>query len=422
MNYIVVGLGYGDEGKGLVVDHLVREHNALGVIRFNGGAQAAHNVVLPDDRHHTFSQFSAGTLAGARTYLSEYSLVNPSALFTEGTLLKEILGRHPYDKIAVHGNALITTPLHMAANRLREFLRGSWKHGSCGMGIGETVALAKEGLALHARDLHSRDRTRRILGDIQDHYRAEFTAKVIAKGMNSHHLATDLFSMQTMTDTAYVYSVFAKAVPQFDGWNLDPEDVYILEGAQGALLDEYHGFHPHTTWSKTTSENALKISPKATIIGVTRSYMTRHGAGPFFTEDPSLLSRFPEEHNISTGVQGAWRVGWTDLAALKYALEFCDVDELAVTHLDHVRGDWKVNVNERAYMAPPRPRMPRKDWEWERAYQLRKFKHAEPDYIEFEDIKPANLLGLIEGATDMNVTIEAYGPTHEDVKSESKVA
>src|SRR5579864_7866772 len=87
--FLVQGLGYGDEGKGSIVDYLVRQEKAPLVVRFNGGAQAAHNVVTDDGRHHTFTQFGSGTFAGARTFLSRFMIVNPFTLLTEAKALEQ---------------------------------------------------------------------------------------------------------------------------------------------------------------------------------------------------------------------------------------------------------------------------------------------------------------------------------------------
>jgi adenylosuccinate synthase len=111
----------------------------------------------------------------------------------------------------------------------------------------------------------------------------------------------------------------------------------VFEGAQGVLLDERFGFHPYTTWSRTTFANAAVLLAEAGTsgrrLGVTRAYLTRHGPGPFVTEDPSLDR--PEPHNRHGRWQGAFRTGHLDAVALRYALEVCGgADELAVTHLD----------------------------------------------------------------------------------------
>ncbi len=87
--FIVIGLAYGDCGKGTIVDYLTRRHAAHTIIRFNGGAQAAHNVITPDDRHHTFAQFGSGLFVpGVRVYLSRFMLVEPYALFNEEAHLR----------------------------------------------------------------------------------------------------------------------------------------------------------------------------------------------------------------------------------------------------------------------------------------------------------------------------------------------
>src|SRR5687768_225602 len=150
--FAVVGLGYGDEGKGTVVDYLTRKHTAHTVVRFNGGAQAAHNVVTPDGKHHTFAQFGSGTLAGARTHLSRFMLVNPLDLFNEARHLESLGIADPLQLVTISPDALVTTPLHVAANLIRELQN---QHGSCGKGIGETQRTADDlgDAALRVSDL-----------------------------------------------------------------------------------------------------------------------------------------------------------------------------------------------------------------------------------------------------------------------------
>lgn len=115
----------------------------------------------------------------------------------------------------------------------------------------------------------------------------------------------------------------------------------VFEGAQGVLLDEWHGFHPYTTWSTTTFANAEALlaesgrSCPARRLGVVRAYTTRHGPGPHMTEDRELAALLPEPHNGTGAWQGAFRVGHFDAVAHAYAVEVCGgVDALALTHLD----------------------------------------------------------------------------------------
>ena len=148
---IVVDLGYGDAGKGGIVDWLCSRPAALGaagrpfhaVVRFNGGAQAAHHVLSPGGRAHAFAQFGSGTFsAGVRTYLSRFMLVDPLAMIAEAAHLAELGVPGPYELVTVDREALLTTPYHQAANQAREAARGDGRHGSCGMGIGETASYA----------------------------------------------------------------------------------------------------------------------------------------------------------------------------------------------------------------------------------------------------------------------------------------
>src|SRR5436309_2467866 len=124
---------------------------------------------------------------------------------------------------------------------------------------------------------------------------------------------------------------------------MDSTGTMIFEGAQGVLLDESFGFHPHTTWSNTTFANADSLLNEAeyegsrTRIGVLRCYFTRHGPGPLVTEDASLRDRLCEPHNDASGWQGEFRVGSFDAVAARYALKAVGgVDSLVITHLDRL--------------------------------------------------------------------------------------
>jgi adenylosuccinate synthase len=145
-----------------------------------------------------------------------------------------------------------------------------------------------------------------------------------------------------VADCAEAFSAFAARVRLVDSSYLAGllrAGPVVFEGAQGVLLDEWHGFHPYTTWSTTTFAQAetLLDGVPAQRLGVVRTYMTRHGPGPFVTEDPALA--LPESHNGHGDWQGAFRVGHFDAVALRYALEVTGpVDGLAVTHLDACSG------------------------------------------------------------------------------------
>ncbi|HKA67856.1 MAG TPA: adenylosuccinate synthetase [Actinomycetes bacterium] len=347
---IIVDLGFGDAGKGSVVDWLASPAASavaglarppVAVVRFNGGAQAGHNVVTPDGRHHCFAQFGSATLHGVPTVLSRHMLVEPLAVAAEARALAALGVPDPLGLLRVDVDALLTTPYHAAVNQARETARGAAAHGSCGMGIGETVAydLAHPEDAPRVRDIMHRSRLRRLLQRMRDR-----TVDTINQVRPTRDPA-ELPSVDTLLD---VYRQFARVARLVDAGYLRRvarAGRLVFEGAQGVLLDETNGFHPHTTWSRTTFENASELLTVAGVdvhdrdqvlrVGVTRTYATRHGSGPLVSEDASLLPLLPEPHNTTGRWQGAFRVGHLDLVALRYAVDVCaGIDALAVTHLD----------------------------------------------------------------------------------------
>lgn len=303
-----------------MTDYLVRQLDARLVVRFNGGAQAGHTVVAPDGRKHTFSQFGAGSLVpGVRTHLSRFMVVHPGGLLREA----EVLGRD-MSGVTVSPDALVTTPFHVAANQIRE---RRLRHGSCGLGVGETVAdsLAFPEDAVRFRDLSSPALLRRKLLRVQSRKWSELGPDPV---LESRSLVEEWIDLVGSLEVAMAEDVFRETV--------------VFEGAQGVLLDEWRGFHPHTTWSTCTFDNALALllgyAGEVVRLGVLRSYMTRHGNGPLPTEVDLGL----EEPDNRTGPwQGAFRTGWADAVLGRYALACCGgVDGLAITHLDRVGPDW----------------------------------------------------------------------------------
>jgi len=406
---IVVDLGYGDAGKGTVVDWLCSPlGSSFGgepvrtVVRFNGGGQAGHNVLTADGRHHTFAQFGSGTFwPGVRTFLSRFMLVDPLALAAEAAHLAAVGVPGALGRLAVDADAPLTTPYHRAANRARELARGRDRHGSCGMGIGETASYA--------------------LGFPADAPRAGDCAapRVLARKLRllRDRLGDELGPLDAppVADLCEAYRAFATAVAVVDSGYLAGvlrRGRVVFEGAQGVLLDEWRGFHPYTTWSTTTFANAETLLAEAGFsgmrLGVVRSYLTRHGPGPFVTEDPTL--ELPEPHNRRGDWQGAFRVGHFDAVALRYAVSVAGgVDALAVTHLDTVARR-PVRVCDR-YLVDGR-RVERLDPGPERDldYQSRltgMLLRARPSYSDLGGDWP----GVIEAALGAPVALLSRGPT-----------
>ncbi len=353
---VVTDLLFGDSGKGTTVDfyarQLLAERGAVPlIVRCSGGAQAAHAVVTEDGRSHVFSQLGAASFVdGASTHLSQSMLVNPVLLLGEARRLatKKVFGT--LGRLTLHEGALVTTPFHVALNRIKERKRGGGAHGSCGLGIGETRhdALTHPKRAIRVRHLRDPEELGKRLRWLLTYKRAQAEA-----------LDPDAPELADLADEELVafVSVCAELVGAvtlvgddfLQNHLSNPAGATIFEGAQGVLLDEWRGFHPYTTWSTVTAHPALRLlrgSGADTLsLGVIRGYATRHGAGPFPTEDPQLTERLPDETNPENAWQGKLRVGWPDLALLRYSLRVAGrIDALAVTCLDRMESasDWRV--------------------------------------------------------------------------------
>lgn len=343
---LIAGLGFGDEGKGTTVQYLANDLGANLVVRYNGGYQAVHNVISTDGKHHPFSQFGSATLEGCRTHLSRFMLVEPHALLNEARGLLSLGVPDPLSLLTIDRHALLVTPYHMAANRLREISRGSDPHGTCGAGIGE----AAEDCLLHGREVAP------VVGDLEDPIRLLKKLELLCERKRADF-------KKFVDDPDKVPNVARRSLRWFDtppsqlveGYrgmgdhlNLVNPDFLehalesrtaIFEGAQGVLLDQDFGFQPHTTWSDTTFSNAETLLNEAGFggdiwkVGVMRSYMTRHGAGPLPTEID--IGEKLDQHNSLSLWQGAFRIGAFDTMLMSYALHVIGgVDEIVLTHTD----------------------------------------------------------------------------------------
>lgn len=408
MNHvIVVDLGYGDAGKGTVVDWLCANRPVHTVIRFNGGAQAAHNVVLPDGRHHTFAQFGAGTFRpGVRTHLSRYVVVDPLALVAEADHLASLGVPDAFDRLTVDGEALLATPYHRAANRARELARGADRHGSCGLGVGEAVAygLAHPDAAPRVADCLRPSVLRRRLIELADRLTAEL-GPLDAPPVDDCLPAYAGFADRVeIVDRSYVAGVLRSGM-------------CVFEGAQGVLLDEWHGFHPYTTWSTTTFANAEALLAEAGLagtaqrLGVLRIVTTRHGPGPLVTEDPTLPLTDPR--NPTNPWQGPFRFGHFDAVAHRYAVAAAGgVDGLALTHLDLAdsgSAGRRLRICRRYAGFGPVVPGPPGDLDRQAALTARLLR-AKPVYDE----RPSNWPAAVARELGAPVVLTSRGPTAED--------
>ncbi|MGD0578463.1 MAG: adenylosuccinate synthetase [Bryobacteraceae bacterium] len=409
--YIVQGLAFGDEGKGSIVDYLCRAHDAPLVVRFNGGPQSARNVVQPDGSHHTFHQFGSGMfISEACTFLSKYVFVDPFSLMKEAEALERKGIRYTQERLFIDPECLIVTPYHQYANRIRELIRGVNRHGSGGHGAGETRRDALLwGTYIQVKDILCDAPALGMLEDIRAHKMKQLREYW---GMNADadKLLTEL-SSEDPRRIAEFYRLFAQGI-QPATWAEVAQSFrdanVVFEGTAGTLLDETHGFAPYVTPSNTTFDNALELCDEAGLspvrIGVLRTHFTRHGPGPFVSEDRGLS--FPD-HNVRTKWQGDLRFGHFDFVAARYAIKCCGrIDGLALTHMDCVESPFTY-VDEYRDSHGFTSSVLKPD-----AQALSETKPAGLKLQVVED--DAALVRFIEQRLDCKVLYRSSGPTYQD--------
>lgn len=325
----VIGANYGDEGKGLITDYLCRTEGADVVVRFNGGAQAGHTVVAPGGHRHVFSHFGSGTLAGVPTMLSQFFVINPMLYVKERSELKNTLtamGR-AMPLVYASPDCRVTTYADMLINQQMELQRGANRHGSCGVGFNET--LKRNGVApLSMRDLWHYALT-------NDSQPIERCVETVMSSWARHRIGRTIRREDLMGEYLAACRLLAQEVKyarieQFR----DP----IFEGAQGLLLDrDNRRDFPHLTNSKTGLHNVRKLWGDRIIIPyyVSRTYLTRHGAGPLPGEDPYM--HFEDDTNHAGPWQGPLRFAPLDeLLLIRIFNDAGVVFNLVLTHCDQV--------------------------------------------------------------------------------------
>lgn len=327
---IVLGLGFGDEGKGLVTSFLceesLRAERKPIVIRFNGGHQAGHTVVIsgPTEMRHVFSSFGSGTLQGVPTYWSKFCTFSPLAFLSEReALIKK--GATPI--IYVHGLCPVVTPFDQLTQQRVATLSKS--HGTVGVGFGTTLQREQDHYHLYVQDLKHPAVLKEKVYAIQEYY--------YRKNMLMSRDILDQLQFfekcQEVVDCIQIVNDDFHEALILDNWD------FICEGAQGILLDQDFGFFPQVTRSNTTSKQAHMLglwqNPyHIETYYVTRTYQTRHGDG-FMTNfdrsyapetailDQKFLVNTEKETNIYNAYQGDFRRTVLDADLLNYALD-CD--------------------------------------------------------------------------------------------------
>lgn len=337
---VTVGLGFGDEGKGATTDFLCRYYGADLVVRYSGGSQCGHNVTLPDGRSHCFAQFGSGTLAGVKTYIGPDVIITPEFIIQEAKALEANGVAEPFRTLEVDANCVVATAYHRELNRALELQRGDNRHGSCGHGIGEARRHARDHTidAIRAGDL----RDRKMLIAKLDKIRWDLGKRVacIFSGDPETRAKIEAFAFGS-TPGQEADELIVHGSPLQVRRGVPDYEFAVFEGAQGVLLDENHGYaQPYTTWSTVTSENALKIASqtgaeRVFTLGITRSFLTRHGAGPLPGELSTIPAAFHDSRNPSNPWQGRMRIAPLDFDLLRQSVEATGgVDAIAVTWAD----------------------------------------------------------------------------------------
>ncbi len=300
-NVAIVGMGYGDEGKGVVTEYLASQdpENTI-VVRFSGGQQAGHKVIK-GDVEHVFSNFGAGTLSGCPTYWSKHCTFDPYSFAREWNIL---LDKGVVPQIYIHPDCPVTTPYDVYANR-----QGVEKeHGTTGTGFGRTIKREKDGVRFHVEDLFHVDSNRYFM-DVQNYYDPEGN---IGGGK--------YFDMRNSFDGAISFLKDALGRQLVITDKLPNLKHKVFEGSQGLMLHEHIGTMPHCTPSDVTPRKAMEMADIDEVFLVTRAYQTRHGNGPMTNKEyPVVPVNNEKETNVCNEWQGEFRSTVLDLDTMVYA-------------------------------------------------------------------------------------------------------
>lgn len=365
MNHIVVGLGFGDEGKGTTTNWLCKQSKNPIVIRFSGGHQAGHTIEKRDGTRHVFQSFGSGTLEGHPTFWSKYCVMFPIGFQRE---YNDLIKLKVKPVIYFDPEVAVTTIYDVLYNQALEKARDTYlgekglysnnRHGSVGVGIGCTYERQETPYKLYFKDLYSPTILRYKLDQIRSYYN-----KKLKCGYNIDYI----YSLNNFKEAEenfqncvnqIVNNPDVKMMSEQKLFNTLYSD-YIFEGSQGILLDKDHGFFPNVTRCSVTSKNAIEMIERASkdITGnfreqtqihyVTRCYATRHGAGIFPTEGKTehLIDGLNDRTNFNNDWQQDFRYGCLDLELIDYALETDNIYSeginkvIHMTCLDHLKKD-----------------------------------------------------------------------------------
>ena len=348
-NVVVVGTQWGDEGKGKVVDWLT--DHAQGVVRFQGGHNAGHTLVIKGVKT-ALQLIPSGIMRdGVACYIGNGVVVDPSHLLLEIERLEGI-GLEVRSRLFVSESCPLILPFHVEVDKAREALRetsGAGKIGTTGKGIGPAYEDKVARRALRVQDLKHPDRFAKKLHELLELHNFALSGYLHSKPLDfqpifDHAMKVAEQLKPMMADVGYILHNASRS-----GANI------LFEGAQGTLLDIDHGTYPYVTSSNCVAGNAAAgsgVGPDMLhyILGITKAYTTRVGSGPFPTELPmdepgtvgNHLSVIGQERGTVTGRPR--RCGWLDAALLKRSIIINGISGLCITKLDVLDGLKEIKV------------------------------------------------------------------------------
>jgi adenylosuccinate synthase len=337
MNICVVGLQWGDEGKGKIVDILAEKSDI--VVRYGGGSNAGHTVVIGDSRFALHLLPSGAVRQGVMCVIANAVVVDPEVLIGEIDGLAQ-RGIHLEGRLLISENAHVVLDYHKREDQLREESLGAGKIGTTNRGIGPCYAdKVGRSYAIRMGDFRDLAVLQEKLQTILAYKNKLFGALYGAAPTDSDALAAKckVYAQRLgpcITDTT-----------EFLHASIDQGKSILFEGAQGSLLDLDHGTFPYVTSSNCSSLGlpaGCGVPARAVdkYIGVIKAYTTRVGAGPFPTEQDNEIGNHIREagHEYGTTTGRPRRCGWFDAVAASYSAKIGAIDSLAMLHLDTLRG------------------------------------------------------------------------------------
>ncbi|MDE1461266.1 adenylosuccinate synthase [Spartinivicinus poritis] len=335
-NVVVLGTQWGDEGKGKIVDLLTERVAA--VARFQGGHNAGHTLVI-DGKKTVLHLIPSGILRdNVKCYIGNGVVLAPDALLKEMAELEKN-GVPVRERLRLSPACPLILPFHVALDLAREKFRGKEKIGTTGRGIGPAYEdkVARRGLRLG--DLLNKERFATKLKEVMDYHNFVLTQYYQEQPLDYQQVLADALAMAEQ-----LTPLISNVVEDLHNYRKAGDDI-LFEGAQGSLLDIDHGTYPFVTSSNTTAGGTATGSGFGPlyldyVLGITKAYTTRVGAGPFPTElDCSVGKHLAEKgHEFGATTGRARRCGWFDAEALRYSVQINSISGLCLTKLDVLDG------------------------------------------------------------------------------------